>query len=196
MSTVLEQHWEAKATAKVGVEGLGAEAEASAGGSARVETNFEWEKNTTTQKMRGHTETVQIDAEVLSGKRVRLLQKHQEQDMLIQTQVLAVLRPAFYVVDYRENTGLFEDSSDHGKWGKAHKSRIICVMHDFNDIYDLVTGRNSRYPKQRKDLTSNKSVKAALDFFDDADTRTIIESRERLIQDVDSTEYDFDESAA
>ena len=191
-SSEIEEHWEAKATAKAEIAGVGADAEASAGGSIKISTNLSWQKDQSEEKIRGYSKETKIPVDVPAGKTVTLMQKHQTQDMLIKTQIVGVLRPAFFVVDWKKHTGLLGGSKDYRGW-KDTKSRIIFEIRSAEDLYNFLTGNNDRYPKQTGNLLENKAVKKAYDFFADADNRSFVENNERLVRDVNSTEYFLDE---
>ena len=191
-SSEIEEHWEAKATAKAEVAGVGADAEASAGGSIKISTNLSWQKDTSEEKIRGYSKETEIPVDVPAGKTVTLMQKHQTQDMLIKTQIVGVLRPGFFVVDWKKGTGLLGGSKDYRGW-KDTKSRIIFEIRSAEDLYNFLTGNNDRYPKQTGNLLENKAVKKAYGFFADADNRSFVENNERLVRDVNSTEYFLDE---
>ena len=182
----LEQHWEAKAS--VGGDVWGGKVEASTGGSIKVTSNFGWQTNVSKEKMEGTSEQTQIPIPIAAGKSVKVFRKQIKQDMLIKTQLVGVLRPAFFVVDYKKGLGKLWDNKDIQKW-RGTKSRIVMVMHDVDDLYNFLTGNNPRYPKQSENLIkTSKSVKEAYDFFDDKDNRSFVQNDERLMRDASATQ--------
>lgn len=182
----LEQHWETKATA--GGEAYGGSVEASVGGSIKVTTNFGWEKSVSKEKMQGQSDETEIPLFIPKQKTVKVFRKHIDQDMLIKTQLIGILRPAFFVVDYKRHLGRFYKSHDITGWGKT-RSRIIWRMRGLDDLYNFCIGTNIRYPRQTENLLKkSKIVKEAYDFFDDADNRSIVQNDERLMRDASATQ--------
>ena len=183
----LEQHWEAKATA--GGEAYGGSVEASTGGSIKVSTNFGWEKSVSDEKMEGKSESTEIPIPIPAGKYAKIFRKHIKQDILIRTQLIGVLRPAFFIVDWK---GAFSDkmkgNHDARKWKKT-QSRVIMEIRGVEDLYDLLTGNNARYPNQTEDLIKKiPAIKRSWDFFADKDNRSFVQLDERLMRDSSATQ--------
>ena len=187
----LEQHWETKATA--GGEAYGGSVEASVGGSIKVSTNFGWEKSVSKEKMQGESEETEIPFVIPKRTAVKVFRRHITQDILIKTQLIGVLRPAFYVVDYKRHLHKLWDNKDIKGW-KHTKSRIIMEIRDLDDLYDFLTGNNARYPHQNDDMIKqSKVVREAYDFFDDKDNRAFVQYDERLMRDASATDIDLKE---
>ena len=96
--------------------------------------------------MESTSEQTQIPIPIAAGKSVKVFRKQIKQDMLIKTQLVGVLRPAFFVVDYKKGLGKLWDNKDIKSW-KGTKSRIVMVMRDVDDLYNFLTGNNPRLPE-------------------------------------------------
>ena len=191
----LEQHWETKATA--GGEAYGGSVEASTGGSIKVSTNFGWENSVSKEKMSGESESVEIPVPIPAGRSVKVYREKVAQDMMIKTQLLGVLRPSFFCVDYKKSFGPRLRGNKDARGWRSSKSRIIFQMRDVNDIYNFVTGNNSRYPNQKDNLMKkHKAVREAMDFFSDKDNRSFVQNDERIMKDASAKRIYLKEQTA